>query len=423
MKILVIDIGGTSVKALASGEPEWRRVRSGPDSTPAMVVKAVEQLTSDWAFDAISIGFPGVVVHDRIVAEPRNLGGGWVGFDFERAFGRPVKLVNDAALQALGSYEGGRMLFLGLGTGLGSALIVEGNLQPLELAHLPYRKGRTFEDYVGVAALARLGRRRWRRHVVTVVGLLSAALQPDYVVIGGGNARKLDQVPEGARLGANEKAFAGGLRLWEDASPASLSGHGRRCRPELWLVRHGETAWSAEGRHTGRSDVALTPRGESQGERLRARLEDHPFALVLTSPLRRARDTCRLAGRDGHAVVDDDLSEWNYGDCEGRTTGEIQREDPKWSLWSSGVQGGETVEAVGARADRIIARSAGASGDVAIFGHGHALRVLAARWLGLPAAAGGSFSLFTAAVSVLGYEGDRPALALWNDVSHLQQTT
>jgi polyphosphate glucokinase len=170
-------------------------------------------MTEDWSFDVVSIGFPGPVLRGRPVCEPRNLGGGWVGFDFEAAFGRPVRVINDAAMQALGSYEGGRMLFLGLGTGLGSALVVGGRIEPLELAHLPYRK-RTYEDYVGRRGLERLGRKKWRRAVADTVERLREALRPDYVVLGGGNARKLEQLPPGVRAGSNAHAFEGGFRLW-----------------------------------------------------------------------------------------------------------------------------------------------------------------------------------------------------------------
>src|SRR6185295_804749 len=191
MKILVVDVGGTHVKILATGQREHRQADSGPTMTARRMVSAVKRLSAGWSYDHVAIGYPGPVVHGRPVAEPRNLGDGWVGFDFRRAFGRPVKMINDAAMQALGSYRGGRMLFLGLGTGLGSALIVDGVLEPMELAHLPYRKGRTFEEYVGVRGLKRLGKRRWRKCVLDVVERLRAALNADDVVVGGGNARKL----------------------------------------------------------------------------------------------------------------------------------------------------------------------------------------------------------------------------------------
>jgi predicted NBD/HSP70 family sugar kinase len=218
MKILVIDVGGTHVKILVSGETEPRKVVSGPDMTPQQMVDAVRQLAGDWTFEAVSIGYPGFVFRSKPVCDPFNLGPGWVGFDFEKAFGHPVKLVNDAAMQALGSYEDGKMLFLGLGTGLGSALIFDGKLEPLELAHLPYRKRRTFEDYLGQRGRERLGKKKWLQHVFAVVEQMKGVFEVDYVVIGGGNARKLTDLPAGARLGDNANAFAGGFRLWEKPS-------------------------------------------------------------------------------------------------------------------------------------------------------------------------------------------------------------
>ena len=214
MNVLTIDIGGTHVKLLASNQTEPRRFDSGPSLTPAQMVEQVKALTKDWTYQAIAIGYPGLVVHDRVAAEPSNLGRGWVGFDFARAFDRPVRLLNDAAMQAVGCYETGRMLFLGLGTGLGSAMIVDGLLQPMELAHLPYRKGRTYEDYLGLDGMKRLGKRKWRRHVWAVVDILRQALEPDSVVVGGGNATKLAELPAGVRLGDNANAFVGGFRLW-----------------------------------------------------------------------------------------------------------------------------------------------------------------------------------------------------------------
>ncbi len=175
----------------------------------------MREAAKGWKYEAVSIGYPGPVVHSRIVSDPHNLGGGWVGFDFRKAFGKPVKVVNDAAMQALGSYQGGRMLFLGLGTGLGSALIVDGVIEPMELAHLPYKNGRTYEDYVGLAGLKRLGKKKWRKHVFDVVKQLKAGLQADYVVLGGGNARLLKKPPPGSRPGDNANAFRGGFRLWK----------------------------------------------------------------------------------------------------------------------------------------------------------------------------------------------------------------
>jgi len=215
MKILAIDIGGTHVKVLATGRKKHLQIDSGPTMTPKKMIAAVRAASAGWKYEAVSIGYPGAVVHGHPVAEPHNLGRGWVGFDFRKAFGRPVKVINDAAMQALGSYRGGRMLFLGLGTGLGSALIVDGVLEPMELAHLPYKNGRTYEDYVGLAGLKRLGKKKWRRHVADVVAQLEKALQADYVVLGGGNAKLLNRLPPGTRLGDNANAFIGGFRLWQ----------------------------------------------------------------------------------------------------------------------------------------------------------------------------------------------------------------
>lgn len=217
MHILVVDVGGTNVKLLATGRTERVKFASGPTLTPERLVALVGEATVGWRYDVLSIGYPGPVRDGRPAKDPHNLGPGWVGFDFAAAFGRPVRMINDAAMQALGSYEGGRMLFLGLGTGLGSALVVDGIVQPLELAHLPYRKRRTFEEYVGMAGLARLGRRRWRRYVADVVPRLATALQADYVVLGGGNVKLLDLLPPGARAGSNAHAFTGGYRLWAPA--------------------------------------------------------------------------------------------------------------------------------------------------------------------------------------------------------------
>jgi polyphosphate glucokinase len=222
MKILVIDIGGTHVKVLASGRTKFVEIPSGPKMTPAKMVAAVRATTIDWKYDAVSIGYPGPVVHGRPLTEPYHLARGWVGFDFKKAFNRPVKIVNDAAMQALGSYQGGRMLFLGLGTGLGSALIVDNVLEPMELAHLPYKKGRTYEDYVGQAGLDRLGKNKWRRLVKEVVQQLKAALQVDYVVLGGGNVRLFKKLPPGTRLGNNANAFQGGYRLWSKLRGGSV---------------------------------------------------------------------------------------------------------------------------------------------------------------------------------------------------------
>lgn len=221
--VLAVDVGGSHVKALATGEDERRRIVSGPRMRAGEMVEAVKRLVEDWTWDVVSIGVPAPVHGGRIAVEPINLGGGWVGFDFAAAFEKPTRVVNDAAMQALGSYDGGKMLFLGLGTGLGSAFVADGLVQPMELAHLRYRKA-TFEDYVGEAALVRRGKKRWRKDVADVVATLSAALEPDYVVLGGGNAAKLDELPDGARIGDNNNAFIGGFRLWDPHAPARIPG-------------------------------------------------------------------------------------------------------------------------------------------------------------------------------------------------------
>jgi len=215
--VLVVDIGGTRVKILASGHKIHRSFPSGPKLTPKEMVSGVKRLAADWAYDTVSIGYPGPVLQGRPIAEPYNLGSGWVGFDFAAAFGRPVKVINDAAMQALGSYRGGKMLFLGLGTGLGSTMIVDGIVEPMELGHLPYKKG-TYEDYIGKAGLERRGRKKWRRDVADVVARLIAALEPEDTVLGGGNVHKLKALPPHCRAGDNDNAFRGGFRLWEQTT-------------------------------------------------------------------------------------------------------------------------------------------------------------------------------------------------------------
>ncbi|MGD9721257.1 MAG: ROK family protein [Pirellulales bacterium] len=224
MNILAVDVGGTHVKILLSGQTEPRKMVSGPALTAAEMVQGVHHLAGDWEFDAVSIGVPTPVVRDKPIEEPIHLGQGWVDFDYAAAFGCPVKIVNDAAMQAMGSYVGDKMLFLGLGTGLGSALVIDGALVPLELGHLPYRK-RTYEDYVGVAGLERMGRKKWERRVHHVVDLLCSAFEPDYVLLGGGNAKLLNQLPPRCRLGNNANAFVGGFRLWQDRSAGASDGN------------------------------------------------------------------------------------------------------------------------------------------------------------------------------------------------------
>ena len=219
MKVLVIDVGGSNVKILATGQTEERRVPSGPTMTAAAMAEAVKTLAAGWKYDAVAIGYPGVVENDQPTTEPHNLAPGWVTFDYRAAFGCPVKIVNDAAMQALGSFKQGKLLFLGLGTGLGTTMVVHGVVVPMELAHLPYRKG-TFEDYVGERALERDGKKKWRKRVLDVVARLKAALVPDDVVIGGGNVRHFETLPPGCRAGDNANAFAGGFRLWAAAAAA-----------------------------------------------------------------------------------------------------------------------------------------------------------------------------------------------------------
>jgi polyphosphate glucokinase len=214
-KILAVDVGGSHVKVLVPVDgTQPRRFVSGPELDARKMVDRVKELTSDWVYDNVSVGIPAPVRAGRVLKDPINLGRGWVGFDFDEAFGRPTRVINDAAMQALGSYEGGKMLFLGLGTGLGSTLIIDNTVVPMELAHLPFRKG-TFEDYVGERGRRRLGKKKWRRAVAETILRLTAALEPDYVVLGGGNAKNVGDLPPNVRLGANNNAFLGGFRLWD----------------------------------------------------------------------------------------------------------------------------------------------------------------------------------------------------------------
>ena len=215
VKILVIDIGGSHVKLLATGRRTAVKLPSGPDLTPGIMVSEVLNATGEWHYDVVSIGYPGPVANDQPTSEPVNLGDGWVAFDFPAAFKCPVKIINDAAMQALGSYDGGNMLFLGLGTGLGTTLVTNGTVVPLEMAHLPYRKGRSYEEYVGEAGLRRLGEKKWLKHVEEVVQLFLAALNAEYAVLGGGNVRFFEELPPNTRRGSNMHAFRGGYRLWQ----------------------------------------------------------------------------------------------------------------------------------------------------------------------------------------------------------------
>ena len=220
--MLVVDIGGTHVKILVTGQKQSREFPSGPKLTPKQMVAGVKKAANDWRYDSVSIGYPGVVINNRPLADPWNLGSGWSGYNFEKEFKCPVKVVNDAAMQALGSYKSGKMLFLGLGTGLGSAIVVDGIVEPMELGHLPYRK-RTFEDYVGVAGRKRLGQKKWEQAVKDVVARLIAALEPEDVVLGGGNVNNLRSMPPGCRAGDNANAFVGGFRLWQKTKRGSHS--------------------------------------------------------------------------------------------------------------------------------------------------------------------------------------------------------
>jgi polyphosphate glucokinase len=217
--VLAIDVGGSHVKVMTNKGLTKREFPSGRHLSAKKMVREIKRLTKDWSYDVVSIGYPGPVAHSRPLAEPHNLGHGWVGFNFEKAFGLPTQVVNDALMQALGSYEGRRMLFLGLGTGLGSAMVVDGIPEPMELGHLPYRKGETFEDCVGAAGLERLGKKKWKQKVADIVEYFISALEPDYVVLGGGNAEKLGRLPRMVRLGDNANAFKGGFKLW-DTRPA-----------------------------------------------------------------------------------------------------------------------------------------------------------------------------------------------------------
>jgi len=229
MNVLAVDVGGTHVKILATGQTEPRKFASGPALTPNKMVTGVKKLAGGWTYEVVSLGYPGPVLRNRPVAEPHNMAPGWLGFNFEQAFDCPVKVTNDAAMQALGSYKGGKMLFLGLGTGLGSTLIVDGIVEPMELSHLPYKKA-TYEDYVGQRGLERAGKKKWRHQVADVVARLVAALEPDDVVIGGGNVKILKELPPGCRAGENANAFLGGFRLWDQTVPLPRAKAGASTR-------------------------------------------------------------------------------------------------------------------------------------------------------------------------------------------------
>jgi polyphosphate glucokinase len=216
MKVLVIDIGGTHIKVASTDRRDSLKIASGPTMTAELMTQQVLAATEGWKYDCISIGYPGPVVHDHPLAEPHNLAAGWIDFSYQKVFGKPIRFINDAAMQALGGYRGKRMLFLGTGTGLGSALVFDGVVVPLELAHLPYKNGRTYEEYIGVAGLNRRGKRRWRKSVLDIIGRLQAAFICDYVLLGGGNAKLMKNLPPHVILGANSNAVEGGLRLWQN---------------------------------------------------------------------------------------------------------------------------------------------------------------------------------------------------------------
>jgi predicted NBD/HSP70 family sugar kinase len=244
MRVLVIDVGGTNVKILSTGQTIPRKAPSGPTMTPKQMVAAVKALTAEWEYDVVAIGYPGQVIGGRIMVEPHNLGRGWVGFDFRTALGRPVKIINDAAMQALGNYERGLLLFLGLGTGLGAALVADGVVIPLELAHLPFKRA-TYERYLGVRALRRLGRKKWQKHIEGSVAGFIEAFHPDDVVLGGGNTKKLKGLPPGCRAGTNANAFVGGFRLWEqEQGPGPGPGQEAKKTPS----RRSERAPRPKGR-------------------------------------------------------------------------------------------------------------------------------------------------------------------------------
>jgi polyphosphate glucokinase len=266
MKVLAIDIGGTSVKILAKKQRTPLKFPSGPTMSPQQMVDGVKKLAAKWKYDLISIGYPGVVVNDRILTEPHNLAQGWVGFDFKTAFRRPVKIINDAAMQALGSYKHGQMLFLGFGTGLGSAMVVEGVVVPMELGHLSYRNG-TYEDYVGLRGLKRLGKKKWRKHVVFGVNRLISALRVDDVVLGGGNAKKLKELPPGCRIGDNANAFIGGFRMWETGKPKPRVGRRASPRATARSIKRQKAPFDARKRPQpkSRNAIHLAEQSETQG--------------------------------------------------------------------------------------------------------------------------------------------------------------
>ncbi|MDB6039144.1 MAG: Glucose-6-phosphate isomerase [Verrucomicrobiales bacterium] len=297
MNVLVIDIGGTHVKVLASGEKEKRVFDSGPALTPAKMVSQVQKLVSDWDYDVVSIGYPGPVLRDHPLREPWNLDKGWVGFDFEKAFKKPVKVVNDAAMQALGSYHSGRMLFLGLGTGLGSAFVVNGTVEPMELAHLPYKKT-TFEDYVGIRGLKKYGEKKWRRLVEDVVSRLIAAIEPDEVVLGGGNVKRLKEMPPRCRVGDNTNAFLGGFRLWEDATVRGTAASAQFPSDKLPenLVEYRSEGETGETMKTNKKSLTNLKGWKALEQHLKKTKDLHLRDLFANDPKRGIRMTAEAAG-------------------------------------------------------------------------------------------------------------------------------
>lgn len=266
MRVLVIDVGGTHIKVAGSWDRITHRIPSGPTMTAADMVRGVLELTKGWDYEAISLGYPGPVKDNRPFREPINIAGGWTTFDFQKAFGKPVKIINDAAMQALGSYAGGRMLFLGLGTGLGTAIVDHWRVEPLEVAHLPYRKGKSYEDYLGEDGLLKLGDERWERHVHKVCDLLRAALLCDGIVLGGGNARKLVTLPDAATRGANENAIQGGVRLWERVAESTPPEFVDAKTAAETIVAEGERRIGPR-RTSDRAAIAVaTPKGADTSE-------------------------------------------------------------------------------------------------------------------------------------------------------------
>jgi glucose-6-phosphate isomerase len=290
MKVLVIDVGGTNVKVLASGQTEPRKFPSGRDLTPARMVAGVLEAAKDWEFEAVSIGYPGFVYQGKLVIEPFNLGQGWVGFDFAAAFQRPVKIINDAAMQALGSYEGGRMLFLGLGTGLGTAMVNDGVLEPMELAHLPYRKY-SYEDYMGQRGLNWLGKKKWRQCVTDIAVRLKTAMEADYVVLGGGNVKKLKELPPGCRAGENANAFRGGFRLWEKSSKIACAES-----DSMPIVGESNMQKASESMATNRPALTRRPAWQALQNHYRQIHESHLRQLFADDPKRGERLTLEAVG-------------------------------------------------------------------------------------------------------------------------------